>query len=87
MDACLVDDEGRDRVPSSADALDQCNPLTIAWLDKIRPCASLQACNNLHCANNAYLEATLLKVVHVVIVDAVLGFGLLYQIKLCDNCS
>ena len=78
MDASLVYDKGRDRVPSSADALDQCNPLAIAWLDKIRPCASLCACNDLHCANYAYLEATLVKVVHVVVMDAILGFSLLH---------
>jgi len=78
VDASLVDDEGRDRVPSSADALDHCNPLAIAWLDKIRPCASLLACNNLYRANYAHLEASLVKVVHVVVMDAVLGFGVLY---------
>ena len=79
MDASLVDNEGRGRVPSSADALDQCNPLAIAWLDKIRPCASLCAYNDLYYANYAYLKASLVKVVHIVVVDAVLGFGLLHQ--------
>jgi hypothetical protein len=78
VDASFVDDGGRGRVPSSTDALDQCNLLAIAWLDKIRPCASLRAYNNLHCANYAHLEATLVKVVYVVVVDTVLGFGLLH---------
>jgi hypothetical protein len=78
VDASFVDDEGQGRVPSSTDALDQCNLLAIAWLDKIRPCTSLRACNNLHCANHAHLEATLVKVVHIVVVDTVFGFGLLY---------
>jgi hypothetical protein len=39
--AALEDDEGRGRVPSSADALDNCNPLAIAWLNKLRSSASL----------------------------------------------
>jgi hypothetical protein len=81
VDASLVDDEGRGRVPSSADALDLCNLLAIAWLDKLRTSASLCACDNLHRANYAHLEASLIKVVHVVVVDAVLGFGVLYQRK------
>jgi hypothetical protein len=39
---------------------------------------SLCAYNNLYRANYAYLEATLIKVVHIIIVDAVLSFSLLY---------
>ncbi|KAF1924508.1 uncharacterized protein M421DRAFT_31668, partial [Didymella exigua CBS 183.55] len=68
------DDEGRGRVPSSADALDNCNLLVIAWLNKRRLGASLCTCDDLYRANYAYLEASLIKVVHVVIMDAILGF-------------
>jgi hypothetical protein len=78
MDTSLVDNKGRGRVPSSADALDYCNLLAIAWLNKLRLSASLCTCNDLYRANYAYLEASLVKVVHVVIVDAVLSFSLLY---------
>jgi hypothetical protein len=78
MDASLVDNEGRGRVSSSADALDHCDLLAIAWLNKLRSSASLCACDDLHRANHAYLEASLVKVVHVVVMDAVLSFGLLY---------
>jgi hypothetical protein len=78
VDAPLVDNKGRDRVPSSADALNVCNLLAVAWLDQLRTSASLCACNNLYRANYAYLEASLIKVVHVVVVDAVLSFSLLY---------
>jgi hypothetical protein len=78
MDASLVDNEGRGRVPSSADALDHCNLLAIAWLNKLRSSASLCTCDDLHRANHAHLEASLVKVVHVVVVDAVLSFSLLY---------
>jgi hypothetical protein len=85
VDASLVDNKRRGRVPSSADALDHCNLLAIAWLNKLRSSASLCTCNNLYRANYAYLEASLVKVVHVVVIDAVLGFSLLYQLKLRAN--
>jgi hypothetical protein len=78
MDASLVDNEGRGRVLSSADALDYCNLLAIAWLNKLRLSAFLCTCDDLYRANYAYLEASLVKVVYVVVVDAVLSFSLLY---------
>ena len=42
---------------------------------------SLYTCDNLHRANYAHLEASLVKVVHVVVMDAIPGFGLLHQLK------
>jgi hypothetical protein len=86
VDASFVDDERWGRIPSSADALDNCNPLAIAWLNKLWPSASLYTCNNLHRANDAHLKACFVKVVHVVVVDAVLGFGVLYQLEPRANC-
>jgi hypothetical protein len=86
VDASFVDDERRGRIPSSADALDDCNPLAIAWLNKLWLSASLCTCDNLYRANNTYLKACLVKVVYVVVVDAVLGFGILYQLKPRANC-
>jgi hypothetical protein len=85
MDAPFVDDERRGCIPSSVDTLDNCNPLAIAWLNKLWSSASLRTCNNLHEANNAHLKACLIEVVYVVIVDAVLGFGVLYQLELHTN--
>jgi hypothetical protein len=85
MDASLIDNEGRGRVPSSADALDHCNLLVIAWLNKLRSSVSLCTCDDLYRANHAYLEASLVKVMHVVVVDAVLSFSLLYQLELRAN--
>jgi hypothetical protein len=35
-------------IPSSTDALDNGNPLAIAWLDQLRMSISLCTCNNLH---------------------------------------
>jgi hypothetical protein len=35
VDESFVDDEGRRYVPSSTDALDNCNLLTIAWLNNL----------------------------------------------------
>jgi hypothetical protein len=37
---------------------------------------SLYTSNNLYQANNAYLEASLIKVVHIIIIDAVLSLVL-----------
>jgi hypothetical protein len=79
MDASFVDNEGQGSVASSADALDYCNPFPIAWLCKSRPRTSLRACNNFHRANYAHLEACLVKVVDVVVVDAVLSYCVLYE--------
>jgi len=59
--------------------LDDCNLLAIAWLNKLWLSASLCACNDHYRANHAHPEASLVKFVHVVVVNAVLGFGLLYQ--------
>ncbi|KAF1933123.1 uncharacterized protein M421DRAFT_416711 [Didymella exigua CBS 183.55] len=48
VDASFVDDERQGRISSSADALYNCNPLPIAWLNKLRSSASLSACDNLY---------------------------------------
>jgi hypothetical protein len=85
VDASFVDDKRRGTRPSSADALDNCYPLLITALNKLRLSTSFRACDNFHYANYAHLEASLVKVVHVVVVYAVLGFGVLYQLKPHDN--
>jgi hypothetical protein len=74
------------RPDSSTDALDDCNPLAIAWLNKTRTSASLCTRNDLHWANEAYLKAYFIKVMHVIVVDAILGFGVLHQLKPLANC-
>ena len=42
---------------------------------------SLSASNYFYRPNDAYLEASLIKVMHVIIINAVLGFSLLYKLK------
>jgi hypothetical protein len=81
VDTSFIDNKGWDRVPCGADALDNCNPLLIAWLDKIRPCTSLRTYNYFHQPNYTYLEASLVKVVDIVVIYAVLSFGILYKLK------
>jgi hypothetical protein len=81
VDAPFVDNKGRDRVPRGADTLDDGNPLAIAWLNEIWPPTSLCACDDLHRANYAHLEASLIKVVHILVMDAVLGFCLLHKLE------
>jgi hypothetical protein len=48
MDASFIDDERWDRIPSRADALDNCNPLAIAWLNKLWPSTSLYTYDDLY---------------------------------------
>jgi hypothetical protein len=46
---------------------------------------SLRACNNFYRANYAYLEACLIKVVDIIVVNAVLSYYILYKHKLLCN--
>jgi len=81
MDAPFIDNKRWGYVPSGADALDNGNPLLIAWLNKLRLSTSLRTCNNFYRPNNAHLEACLVKIVYIIILDAVLGFSLLNKLK------
>jgi len=81
MDAPFVDNKRWGYVPSGTDALDNGNPLLIAWLNKLRLSTSLRTYNNFHRPNNAHLEACLVKVVRVIISDAILSFSLLNKLK------
>jgi hypothetical protein len=45
----------------------------------------LRAYNNFYRANYAYLEAYLIKVVDIVVVNAVLSYYILYKYKLLYN--
>jgi len=42
---------------------------------------SLRTYNNFYRPNNAHLEACLIKVVYVIVLDAILGFSLLNKLK------
>jgi len=81
MDAPFIDNKRWDRVPCGVDTLDNSNPLLIAWLDKLWLSTSLSASNYFYRPNNAYLEASLVKVVYIIVGNAVLNFGLLYKLK------
>jgi hypothetical protein len=85
VNASVVNDEGWGWVPSGADARDDCNPLATAWLDNLRSFTSLRACNDLYRPNHAHLEASLVKVVHVTIVDAVLDLPRLESATSLDH--
>ena len=81
MDAPFIDNKRWGCAPSSVDALDNGNLLLIAWLNKLRLSTSLRTYNNFYRPNNAYLEACLVKVVYIIVLDAVLGFSLLNKLK------
>ena len=46
---------------------------------------SLKASNYFYIPNNAYLEASLIKVVYIIILDTILIFSLLNKLKLYAN--
>jgi hypothetical protein len=77
----LVDNKRWSTKPSNTDVLDDCYPFAITWLDKLRLSMFLSTCNNLHGPNDTHLEASLIKVVDVIVMDTILGFGVLYQLK------
>jgi hypothetical protein len=81
MDAPFVDNKRWDCVPRGADILNNSNPLSIAWLNKLWLSTSLRASNHFHRPNNAHLEASLVKVVYVIILDTILVFSLLNKLK------
>jgi hypothetical protein len=74
----LKDNEGWDRPPHCVDALDDCSPLPVALLYALWPSSTLRACDNCSSRYHAHHEASLVKVVYVLIQDAVLKLGLLY---------
>ena len=43
---------------------------------------SLSTINYFYRPNNTYLEASLIKVMHIIIIDAILSYYLLYKLKL-----
>jgi hypothetical protein len=76
------DDEGwEDGVFSCADLLDDYYPLSIAWLDEFRSRASLGACDDRWRRSNIRLKASSIEFVYVIIVDAVLGFGIISKVE------
>jgi len=77
----FIDNKRWDRVPCGADTLDNGNPLLIAWLDKLWPSISLSASNHFYGPSDAHLEASLVKVMYIIVRNAVLDFSLLYKLK------
>src|SRR3954447_23856018 len=69
VNASFVDDKRRGCVPSGADALDNGNPLSIARLNELRSSTSLRTSDNFHRPNHAHLEACLVEVVHIVVIN------------------
>jgi hypothetical protein len=75
----LEDDKGRNSPPFSINAVNNCCPLPIAWLDFLWFSSSLRSWNNCSSKCLAHHEACLVEVVRVVIQNAILGFGIGYQ--------
>ena len=77
----FVDDEGWNGVSSCADPLDDCYPLSIAWLDNFRLRSSFGTSDDLQGRSNTHLKASFIEVLYVIVVDAVLGFSILKQLE------
>jgi hypothetical protein len=75
------DDEGRNSPPHCVDTLDHRCPLSIAWLHLFWLSSTIRACDNSSCWYNSNHEASLIKVVHVFIKNAVLCFHVVYKQK------
>ena len=67
MVLCLEDEEGWDRPPHRVDASNQRCPLTITRLNTKWLETSLRGCYYLNRSSNAYLEASLIKIIDVFI--------------------
>ncbi len=81
----LDNDEQRDRLASSIDALDHCCLLAIARLLRLCPATLFRACNN-HCSrDDAYLKPGLVEVVDIGLLDAILRDCVLYKRKPTAN--
>jgi len=77
----FIDNKRWDYIPYSADTLDNSYLLLMAWLNKLWLSTSFKASNYFYRPNNAYLEASLVKVIYIIILDTVLIFSLLNKLK------
>jgi hypothetical protein len=77
--ARFEDDVGRNGPSGGIDALDDCYPLPVAWLDLLCSSCPPCICNNCSRAYLAYHEACLVEVVRVVVLDAILSFDVSYK--------
>ena len=76
--ARFEDDVGRNGPSGGIDALDDCHPLPVAWLDLLCSSCPPCICNNCSRAYLAYYKACLVEVVRVVILDTILSFNISY---------
>jgi hypothetical protein len=76
--ARLKDNKGQNSLTFSVNALYNCCLLSITWLDCLWPSLSLRSYNNYSCRYLAYYKASLVKVVGVIVLDAILGFNISY---------
>lgn len=77
--ARFENDEGRNSPSARIDALGDYYPLPIAWLDLLWSSSQRRTCNDCSLAYLAHREACFIKVVRVVVLDAVLGFDVGYK--------
>jgi len=81
----FINNKQWDCVPCGADTLDNSNPFSIAWLNEFWLSMFLKTSNHFYRPNNAYLETSLVKVVHVVVLDTILVFSFLNKLKSYAN--
>jgi hypothetical protein len=74
--ARFEDNVGRNGPSGGIDALNDCYPLPIAWLDLLCSSWLLCICDNNSSRYLAHHETCLIEVVRVVVQDTILGFGI-----------
>src|ERR1700733_11941169 len=77
------DDKRRDRPPLGINRLNDCRPFSITRLCHFSPSTSFRSSDYHSRGDNAHHEASLVKVVGVIIRDPVLKLNLLYKLKPC----
>ena len=85
MDVSLVDNKQQGRFARRTDTLDNYHLFLVTQLDKIRLGISFQFYYNLYRPNNTYLEASLIKVINILVTNTILDFGLFYKLESCAN--
>ena len=84
---CFEDKEWWNRPPHRVDASNQRHPLTIARLNSKWLEASLRGCYYFDRPSNAYLEASLIKIIDVFVQNPILSLNVAYKIKPGPNNS
>ena len=81
----FIDNKWWDCIPYSVNTLNNNNLLSIAWLNELQLSTSFKANNYFYKPNNAYLKASFIKVIYIIILNTIFIFSLFNKLKLHTN--